>query len=128
MKRKLANWAAIALLVSFAAACGSVEKTSYNGLVGLKAAYISANGVRNDYCTPKSPKPLICIESLKVMQEAYVVLGRGSTALATYITNKAAPGADAATKLAAAKAELTALIPQFTALGLELIVLEGGLK
>lgn len=106
------------LVLVFAVGCGSVEKTAFNGLIGLKAAYVTANGARNEYCAPKNPAPPICKDSKPVLQTAYDTLLKGVDLLATYTENKTA----------GVKAELQALIPKFTEIALQLIQVEAKFK
>jgi hypothetical protein len=77
------------LALALCVGCGSVSKTAYNGLNGLKGAYNAANDVRDAYCAPKpAPKPQACIDSYKPMDAAYRVLTEGVSLLAKYVETK----------------------------------------
>lgn len=104
--------AVFALALACLPACGSVAKTAYNGLNGLKGAYVGANDIRNAYCAPKpAPKPAVCVDSNKPMDAAYRVLLEGTDLLAQYVATK---DSGLAAQLTALSAKIPELILQVT--------------
>lgn len=110
--RRLKATAVVLALVLCLNACGaSVGVTAYNSLTGLKAAYITTNASRIEYCHGKDPYPKICIDSYKPLLATYETLKTGSALLAAYELTK-----DADTK-----AKLQAFIPVVAAQTLEVV-------
>jgi hypothetical protein len=89
------------LALAFSTACGSIGKTTYNSLELLKAAYVTANSSRNDFCQGKDPRPQVCIDSYAPLLVGYQTLKQGSELLAVYEE----------TRDAEAKAKLKAFLP-----------------
>lgn len=109
----------IVVALAMCVGCGSVSKTGYTALTGLKGAYNGANDVRSAYCAPKpQPKPQICTDSYKPMVAVYHVLLEGSRLLETYIVSKDA----------GVSAQLTALAAETPRLILEVTEIAGQFK
>lgn len=110
--KKFTSLVTLAVVLALSTACGSVSKTAYSGLEGLKAGYVTANGVRDAYCAPApAPKPQICKDSYAPLNAAYHVLTEGTSLLATYITTK---DAGLATQLTALVSQIPGIILQVT--------------
>lgn len=112
MKYALRRLPLVYLALALCVGCGSVSKTAYSGLAGLRGAYDAANDVRDAYCAPKpAPKPAVCIDSYKPMDAAYRVLTEGVHLLAKYVETK---DAGIAAQLNALAVEIPGIIVQVT--------------
>lgn len=115
-RRKLITLLVLVAMVA-SVGCGSVTKTAYNGLVGLKAAYIVTKEARTEYCHPKpDPRPAICADSYAPLLAAYQTIISGSDLLEAY----------AVTASADLKTKLEALVPVAAAETLEILKLNFG--